>query len=118
MKNVLIVEDDRNISNAMRVRLSASGYEVHQAYDASTALMVAKQCDADLVVLDISMPGGDGFVVAERLRKWKGQDLPLVFITASQKPGLKERAAEFNAESFLEKPFRGQELCDVVMSAI
>lgn len=118
MKTILIVEDDKNIARAMRVRLGAHGYRVVHAYDAITALMVAKSSEPDLVVLDISMPGGDGFVVAERLRQWKGSEIPLIFITASQKAGLAQRAGDFDAACFLQKPFSGQEFVASVAAAI
>ncbi len=118
MKIVLIVEDDKNIARAMGVRLGAHGYRVTHAYDAITALMVAKNTEPDLVVLDISMPGGDGFVVAERLRQWKGDAIPIIFVTASQKPGLVERAETLDAACFLQKPFSGQEFVATVAAAI
>ena len=118
MKNILIVEDDRNISDALRARLQAGGYCVSQAYDASSALVVARRSEPDLVVLDISIPGGDGFLVAQRLRNWKGTSLPLIFLTASNKPNLRERAKDFEAEQFFEKPFDGQALCASVAAAI
>lgn len=118
MKTILIVEDDKHIASALNVRFTAHGFNVAHAYDAATALMVARNANPDLVVLDISMPGGDGFVVAERLRKWKGDDLPLVFITASKQPGLREKAADFNTVSFVEKPFDGEQLVDAVAAAV
>lgn len=118
MKTVLVIEDDQHIANALHARLSANELNVEHAYDATSALSIAKRTEPDLVVLDISMPGGDGFIVAERLRNWRGDDLPLIFITASKKPGLRERAIELNAAEYFEKPFDGNKLVESVVRAL
>ena len=69
-KKILIVVDDKKISTALAVRLRATGYEVAMAYDAVLAFSTAVKHQPDLVVLDISMPGGDGFAVAETGGMW------------------------------------------------
>jgi two-component system KDP operon response regulator KdpE len=68
MKKVLIVEDDKRIIAALNIRLRARGYDVCAAYDATLAMTQAIANLPDVALLDISLPGGDGFVVAERLR--------------------------------------------------
>lgn len=117
MTNVLLVEDDRNVSNALSMRLEHNGFDVSCAYDASTAAMVARRDAPDIAVLDINMPGGDGFLVAERIRK-QAQDLPIVFVTASSKPEMREKALAIGAHAFLEKPFSSDELLEALASAI
>ena len=115
MATVLIVEDDRKVSRALGIRLASAGYAVATAYDAATALGSARQSHPDLVLLDITLPAGDGFIVAERLRQNPSTcAVPIVFITASKQPGLRKRAAEVGAAGFLEKPFSGQELLEIV----
>ena len=86
MKTVLIVEDDKGISLAMGIRLKAMGYQVESASDAVTAISQARKIDPDVILLDIGLPGGDGFVVAERLQQLNQTAVtPIVFITASRR---------------------------------
>lgn len=98
------------------VRLRTAGYQVTLAYDAVMAQTVAATNKPDLVVLDISMPGGDGFEVAERLSH--SMVAPFIFITASKKPGLRLRAMELGAVDYLEKPFEAEQLLAAVYAAL
>ena len=83
-KKVLIVEDDPSILRALTIRLKGSGYTVSVAHDGLSGMQAAALDPPDLVLLDISMPAGDGFTLAERL-----QDLPatagtpFIFMTLS-----------------------------------
>ncbi|MEQ8691853.1 MAG: response regulator [Pseudomonadales bacterium] len=118
MKKVLLVEDDKKISMAISMSLKAMGYEIVSASDAVTATSQARQHDFDVVVLDINLPGGDGFVVAERLQRLvTTANVPIVFITASKQPGLRERAEEMGCVHFLEKPFDVGQLADALETA-
>jgi DNA-binding response OmpR family regulator len=93
MKKILIVEDDKNIMMALTVRLRNAGYVVLVAFDAVMALGIAIKQRPDLVLLDISIPGGNGFMVAERLQNSTlTAGVPMLFLTASKQPGLRERA--------------------------
>ena len=115
MKTVLLVEDDKKITLALGMRLKAMGYEVASAADAVSAVAQARKCKPDVVLLDINLPGGDGFVVAERLQSLlQTSATPLVFITASKESGLKERALALGAAAFLEKPFDATQLADAI----
>jgi len=116
MATVLLVEDDRSIARALNLRLERNGYEVANAFDASTAATRARQCQPDVAILDISMPGGDGFMVAERLRSIRA-DLPMIFITANSQPEYRERAKRMGARAFFEKPFEASELLAAVAAA-
>lgn len=118
MKSVLLVEDDKKLAMAMAVRLKSMGYDISTAPDAVTAISVARSACPDVVVIDINLPGGDGFVVAERLHSlYQTAATPLVFMTASKKPGLEERAKELGAVAFLEKPFDAAQLSNAIESA-
>jgi CheY-like chemotaxis protein len=115
MATVLIVEDDRKVSRALGIRLASAGYTIATAYDAATALGSARQSHPDIVLLDVTLPAGDGFIVAERLRQNPSTcAVPIVFITASKQPGLRRRAAGVGAAAFLEKPFSGHQLLEIV----
>lgn len=116
MTTVLLVEDDKDIAKAVRLRLVAQGFKVDIAYDAVTAPMVARRCNPDVALLDITMPGGDGFDVAERLQGICG-DIPLIFLTANARSDFRLRAEELGAKGFFEKPFYGSELVDAVAAA-
>lgn len=101
---VLVVEDDESISMAIQVRLEASGFEVLTAVDVILGTELAMKRRPDFLVLDISMPGGNGFSIAERIRNFLDDPPPIAFITASALPEIRDRAIGMNAE-FFEKPF-------------
>jgi CheY-like chemotaxis protein len=119
MKKVLIVEDDKRIIAALNIRLRARGYDVCAAYDATLAMTQAIANLPDVALLDISLPGGDGFVVAERLRQCvETAAIPIIFFTALKQPGLKEKAKAFGATAFLEKPFESEALLEAIEAAL
>ena len=115
MKTVLLVEDDKKITLAIGIRLKSMGYEVASAADAVSAVAQARMCKPDVVLLDINLPGGDGFMVAERLQSlMQTSSTPIIFITANKQEGLKERAMALGAVAFLEKPFDATQLADAI----
>ena len=118
MKKVLIVEDDKKIVMALTVRLKAAGYEVITAFDAVMAGSMAVKHRPDLVLLDISMPGGNGFIVAERLQNSSvTAGVPMIFLTASKQPGMRQKAQELGAVAFFEKPYVAEELLAAIQMA-
>jgi CheY-like chemotaxis protein len=115
MKTVLLIEDDKKITLALGVRLKSMGYEVASAADAVTAVAQARKTAPDVILIDINLPGGDGFMVAKRLQNLvQSAATPIIFITASKQPGLRERAKELGAVAFLEKPFDATQLADAI----
>ena len=83
--NILIIEDDENISKALEVRLNARGYQTATAYDAIMGMQKALGTSPHAILLDIAMPGGNGLMLAERLKtSTKTQDVPNIFLTASK----------------------------------
>jgi CheY-like chemotaxis protein len=119
MKKILIVEDDKRIVMALKVRLQAQGYNVVAAYDAALAMDVAVKHQPDLVLLDISMPGGNGFMVAERLQNSPvTMGVPIIFLTASKQSGFREKAKELGAAGYFEKPYEAEELLDAIGKAL
>ncbi len=119
MKKILIVEDDKRIIAALNIRLRAKGYDVCAAYDATLAMTTAIANEPDLALLDISMPGGDGFLVAERLRNnATTANIPLIFITAMKQPELMEKAKAIGAAAFFEKPFESDDLVMAIEAAL
>ena len=118
MQTILIVEDDRLITRALDIRLSAHGHAIRCESDAIGAMDAALADAPDVVVLDINLPGGSGLMLAERLLADPSTtDVPVIFITASRQPRLRERAAELSAVAFLEKPFAAAALLDAIDAA-
>ena len=102
MKKILIIEDDEKIALALSVRLKAHGYCAWIAGDGITALNLAMRQRPDLVVLDISLPAGNGFELAERFQTLpETRETPIIFATASKDPDLRKRAVRAGAAGLL-----------------
>ncbi len=113
-KKILIVEDDKSISMALAIRLKSCGYETTIASDTVTGLESALKVGPDLVLLDVSLPAGNGFMVAERIQRLIPAPTPIIFLTASTQPGLREKAQEVGAVAFFKKPYDAEELCEAI----
>ena len=108
---VLVVDDEPDSVDLLQVYLVAEGYQVMTAYQGEEALEKAFARQPDLVLLDVLMPGMDGFEVCRRLKADPGtQFAPVVIITALQEPKDKIAGAEAGADDFLTKPFDRVEL--------
>ena len=119
MKKVLIIEDDKTVQRALSIRLVSAGYEVASAYDAVIAMSMVRSEKPDLILLDIAMPGGDGFKVAERVREIPAlTNIPFIFLTGTKKPGLELRAQELGAAAYLEKPVKPEVLLQAMANAL
>ncbi len=114
MKIILVVEDDTKIAGALRIRLEAAGYTVVTAADGFSGLKMAMMHKPSLILLDIMMPVGMGFSVAERLKDLGLGDVPIIFITASKRAGLRTTARQLGAAGFFEKPYDAEELIAAV----
>ena len=115
MQSVLVVEDDKKISMALALRLKSMGYTVDSVADAVYAMNAAIRSKPEVVLLDINLPGGDGFVVADRLRaSAELGETPIIFITASRDPALRVRAGQYDDSRFIAKPFRAGELTEAI----
>jgi DNA-binding response OmpR family regulator len=117
-KRILIIEDDERIASALAIRLRGAGYQVATAPDALSGVSAAVREHPDLVLLDIGLPAGNGFGVAGRVRALLPQDTPIVFLTASKQPGLREKASALGAAGFFEKPYEPEELLAAVGRAV
>ena len=115
MKTALLIEDDAKLSLALKMRLGHMNYSVYSVGDAISAMDEAVRCKPDVILLDINLPGGDGFVVASRLRNHpETMAIPIIFITASERAELEERANRIANSYFLQKPFDAQTLQDTM----
>jgi DNA-binding response OmpR family regulator len=111
MKRILIIEDDENAALSLMIRLKAHGYAAWVAGDAIKGLSTAIRNTPDLILLDIAIPGGDGFTLAEKLRNVpQTKNVPVIFLTASDDPELRQKVMNLGAAGLLEKPFCAEEL--------
>ncbi len=116
---VLVIDDDPDIRRGLNVWLRANGYAVLLAADAVSALMVAVKEHPDLVILDIGLPGGDGFVVLERLQKQPALGgVPVIILTARGGAPNRQRSLQEGAYAFLEKPADNDELLRTIRGAL
>ena len=109
MKNkILVIEDDRAISELLCMNLEAAGYETVAAYDGEEAQrLLLWQEDADLAVVDIMLPGKDGFALMEDFKK---KDIPVIYLTAKDDVTSKVKGLKLGAEDYMVKPFEMLEL--------
>lgn len=118
-KTLLIVEDDENISKALEVRLSARGFNVLTAFDAVLGMQKAVQVIPDAIILDITMPGGNGLALAQRLKDSViTKDVPFIFLTASKQDGLRQQASSLGAAAFFEKPYDFEYLLAAIRAVV
>lgn len=106
---VLIVEDDPGIADGIRENLRLEGYETQLAMDGRGGLDLALSEDFDLVVLDVMLPGLDGFEVCSKLRQ-AGRDVPVLFLSARGDPSDRIRGLEAGGDDYMPKPFQLREL--------
>ena len=106
MSAVLVVEDESHLAEGLRFNLEAEGFKVDTVSNGETAisLLLKKECPYDLVVLDVMLPGKDGFAVASELRA-SGQFIPILILTALGHPEEVLRGFESGADDYLAKPF-------------
>jgi DNA-binding response OmpR family regulator len=102
-KKILLVDDDKDLLRGMSVSLKAGGYDVVSAQDAVTAVSTARMSQPDLIVLDIGLPGGDGFLVMERLSHLATL-VPIIVVSAREAAPNRERALKAGARAFFQKP--------------
>ena len=116
---ILIVDDERDIVKALMIRLQGAGYEVVPAFDGAQGVFMAHKEKPDLIILDIRMPAGDGFSVAQRLkRSTQTLTIPVIFLTGSPEKNAEEKAMALGARFYIKKPYDAEELLDAVKRAL
>jgi two-component system response regulator MprA len=107
--HILIVDDDNRVTNALRRTLAYEGYQVSTAANGEAALAIARSKPPDLVILDLMLPGIDGFEVCRRLRA-SGDGVALLMLTARDAVADRVAGLETGADDYLVKPFALEEL--------
>lgn len=105
--SILIIEDDEAISNLIKINLSMAGYESNQVFDGLDAFNLLKEETFDLILMDIMLPGMDGF---ELMKKIKDLNIPVIFLTAKNGLADKVTGLTSGAEDYIVKPFETVEL--------
>jgi DNA-binding response OmpR family regulator len=117
-KRVLVVDDDVNVRDVVRRYLEQAGYHVTLAGDGENALRLATQSRPDLVVLDLMLPGIDGFEVCRRLHAAPGPEIPVVMLTARGEEEDRIAGLRLGADDYVAKPFSPRELVLRVASVL
>jgi len=113
-KRVLLVDDDYEIVEAMRIALEARGYRTLVARDGNQGLAMAEREDPDLVILDMMMPKRSGFLVLERLRRTRRVPVRVIMITANEGSRHKAYAEMLGVDDYIRKPFPMDRLLESV----
>ena len=118
-RTIAIVEDDADIRGPLDFKLRAAGYETTFARDGVGAIGVIRKAQPDLILLDIGLPGGDGFVILDRLREFDAlATIPVVVISAVVRSDTRERIELSRVAAFIQKPFDIGELVQTVESIL
>ncbi|MCK5762819.1 MAG: response regulator, partial [Clostridiales bacterium] len=102
MKKVLIVEDEKTISDIIKINLLKEGYEIVTAYDGREALEIFEKTDPDLILLDVMLPYVDGFQVCRKVRD--KSSVPIIMLTAKEEEVDRVKALELGADDYITKP--------------
>ena len=108
MKKILVVDDEKPISDIISFNLENEGYAIEKAYDGEQALEVFEKSQPDLVILDLMLPKMDGLEVCREIRKQSA--LPVIMLTAKDSEIDKVLGLELGADDYVTKPFSNREL--------
>ena len=118
-KKILIVEDERDVVKLLRYNLEKEGFRVTAVTDGSLALAEMRREDADLVILDLMLPGMDGLMVCQALRQEASTAaVPVIMLTARGEESDRVRGLELGADDYIVKPFSPRELVSRVEAVL
>lgn len=118
-KTILIVDDDKDQLQGLGIRLRASGYNVAVASDCIQTISTVRRIQPDLILLDIGLPGGDGYLVMKRLRALNLlATVPVIVVSAEDEAVHKQQALDAGAMAFFQKPADNAELGAAVRTAL
>ncbi len=118
-KKILIVDDDPDLLLGLTARLKANAYGVICASDAISAIAVARKEVPDLVILDLGLPAGDGFLVLDRMKDLPDlMAIPVIVLSARDPTGNERRALDAGAVAFFQKPPENHEFLSAIRQAL
>jgi DNA-binding response OmpR family regulator len=116
---ILIVDDDPDLRRALKLRLRANHYETLQAGDGYAAIAMATKERPSLIILDLGLPAGDGYVVLERLQSNDAlSDIPVIVLTARDSQSSEKRSLAAGAAAFFQKPVDNNELMELIRATL
>jgi DNA-binding response OmpR family regulator len=113
-KRILLVDDDAEIVESLRLALESNGYTVLVARDGNQGLALTERENPDLVILDMMMPKRSGFLVLEKMRRTREAPLRVIMITANEGSRHKAYAEMLGVDDYIRKPFPMDRLLDSV----
>lgn len=118
-EKIFLIEDDGDIASALKLRLHAEGFSVSHASDSATALAILDSVRPDIFLIDITLPGEDGIVLAGHMDEVMGPSRPpIIFLTASLREDLRTRAKAIERSTVMNKPFKSNELIEAIRGAL
>lgn len=118
-EKILLVDDDKEQLKGLNIRLKAQGYQVVFAGDAITAISMARREQPDLIILDLGLPAGDGFLVMKRLQDLVSvSHIPIIILSARDRVHNEERALHAGAFAYFQKPVENHELLAAIEEAL
>ncbi|MBN1964651.1 MAG: response regulator [Anaerolineae bacterium] len=118
-RRILLIETERDIAEMLRLLFEEHGYTLHHVTDGPAALQVIRQQMPHLVLMDLALPGTDGFAIAARLRALpRTRHIPLIIITRENSRANRQQAWELGVYDFVAKPFDPQELLLRVQNSV
>lgn len=116
---ILLVDDDREIVQALSIRLRSEGYNILEAYDGETGLTKAIERHPDAIVLDIRMPGMDGLSMLRKLQENEDIcEVPTIVLSANIAEQVRAKALQLRARYFIEKPYKSETLVVAIQSVL
>ena len=117
--SVLVAEDERNIAESLSFLMEKAGLDVQVAYDGPSALEAAQSALPDLILLDLMIPGYDGFEVLQRLREMPGgETIRVLILTAKGREIDRRKAADLGVDDYMTKPFSTREVVQRVQALL
>jgi DNA-binding response OmpR family regulator len=118
-KKILVVEDDADVRLGYQILLRANRYETFVAADSSAAISEARRHLPDLIILDLGLPAGDGFLVLDRLKANTYLSVvPVIVVSARDVRGNKERVLREGARAYMQKPWDDGELLALISQLV
>ena len=118
-KKILVIDDDQDLALGLKVRLRANNYATVFATDAISAISQAVKENPDLILLDLGLPAGDGFVVMERLDNIESlSSVPVIVMSARDPQAHRDRAMGAGAKAYFQKPVDNDELLAAIRNVL
>jgi len=119
MAKILIIDDEADLVNMLKMRLEAAGYDVISAGDGQEGLGIIRKSKPDLVVLDLMLPGMDGYKVCGLLKNDKRySEIPVIIFSARAQQSDMKMGEEVGADAYITKPFEPKALLDKIEELI